>query len=116
MSHCSPLPSTGSPRSLEDHRKVLCLSVDEFAQQLGVSTATYYRMLRKEEVHPRTKRKVAAALATSPMLITEFFPEFSEGFFAALDASVSRAEREGSIAVDLDVLVSTGEITTRPAR
>lgn len=105
--------STGPPRSLEDHRRVLCLSVDEFAQQIGVSTATYYRLIRKEDVHPRTKRKVAEALHTPPILIAEFFPEMSTEFLSAIDASIARADKEGYVEVDLDALVSTGEIVVR---
>lgn len=101
-------------RSLEDYRNVQCLGVEEFAAQLGVSTGTYYRMIERKDVHPSTKRRVAAALQTPPFLIAEFFAEPSPALREAIDDIVARADRKGWIVVDPETLESTGERMTRP--
>lgn len=97
------------PRSLEDYRNVQCLGVEEFAAQLGVSPGTYYRMLERKDVHPSTKRRVAAALRTPPVFIAEFFSEPSDELKAAIDAIVERADQRGWIVVDPETLEPTGE-------
>ncbi|MBX0330488.1 hypothetical protein K2Z83_22800 [Oscillochloris sp. ZM17-4] len=100
-------------RSLEDYRNLQCLGVEEFATQLGVSTGTYYRMLERKDVHPSTKRRVAAVLHTPPFLIAEFFPQPSQTLRDAVDAIIERADQQGWRVVDPETLEPTGERLTR---
>lgn len=60
---------------LNDYRVERYLTVDEFAELLGVTPQTLYRIARGE-THPRptTIRKIAKRLGVHPTEIAEFVP------------------------------------------
>jgi transcriptional regulator with XRE-family HTH domain len=60
-------------QSLEDFRRNRYLTVNEFAQLLGVTPTTYYRLLHGRAEIP-TMRKAAAQLGLPPAAISEFTP------------------------------------------
>jgi transcriptional regulator with XRE-family HTH domain len=63
-------------KTLSDYRAERYLTVDEFADLLGVTPQTLYRIARGE-THPRptTIRKIAKSLGVHPTEIVEFAPD-----------------------------------------
>ncbi len=63
-------------KTLNEYRAERYLTVDEFAELLGVTPQTLYRIARRE-THPRptTIRKIARSLGVHPTEIAEFSPD-----------------------------------------
>lgn len=63
-------------KTLNEYRAEKYLTVDEFAELLGITPQTLYRISRGE-THPRptTIRKIAQALGVHPLEIVEFQPK-----------------------------------------
>jgi transcriptional regulator with XRE-family HTH domain len=63
-------------KTLSDYRAERYLTVDEFAELIGVTPQTLYRIARGE-THPRptTIRKIAKNLGVHPTEIAEFAPD-----------------------------------------
>lgn len=97
------------PLSLEDYRQNAFQTVDEFATRLGISTGTYYRLL-KGTSDITTKRRVAAQLGVSPGVIAEFLPNPSQAYLEALHAAVERANQTGWLEGDSDTGLPTGNV------
>ncbi len=95
------------PQSLEDFRQNAFQTVDEFAARLGVSTGTYYRLL-KGTADITTKRRVAARLGVPPGVIAEFVPNPSQAYQDALHAAVLRANQTGWLEGDPETGLPTG--------
>jgi transcriptional regulator with XRE-family HTH domain len=70
-----PVVTTKTSRTLNEYRAERYLTVDEFAELLGVTPQTLYRIARGE-THPRptTIRKIAKSLGVHPTEIAEFAP------------------------------------------
>lgn len=62
-------------KTLSEYRAERYLTVDEFAELIGVTPQTLYRIARGE-THPRptTIRKIAKSLGVHPTEISEFTP------------------------------------------
>ncbi len=62
-------------KALSEYRAERYLTVDEFAELIGVTPQTLYRIARGE-THPRptTIRKIAKSLGVHPTEIAEFAP------------------------------------------
>jgi transcriptional regulator with XRE-family HTH domain len=97
------------PQSLEDYRQNAFLTVDEFAARLGVSTGTYYRLLRGS-ADITTKRRVAARLDVPPGIIAEFVPNPSQFYLEALQAAIDRANQAGWLEGDPETGLPTGSM------
>ena len=67
-------------KALNQYREERYLTVDEFAELLGITPRTLYR-ITKGEVHPRptTMRKIAERLGVHPSEIAEFAPPGTRG-------------------------------------
>ena len=63
-------------KTLSEYRAERYLTVDEFAELIGVTPQTLYRIARGE-THPRptTIRKIAKSLGVHPTEIAEFSPD-----------------------------------------
>ncbi len=61
-------------KPLSEYRRALYLTVDEFAQHLGVAADTIYRIQRGEQPRLSTMRKIASKLGVHPADIAEFAP------------------------------------------
>jgi transcriptional regulator with XRE-family HTH domain len=99
------------PQSLEDYRQNAFLTVDEFAARLGVSTGTYYRLL-KGTSDITTKRRVAARLGVPPGIIAEFLPNPSQSYLEALHAAIDRANQTGWLEGDPETGLPTGNVVS----
>jgi transcriptional regulator with XRE-family HTH domain len=97
------------PQSLEDYRQNAFLTVDEFAARLGVSTGTYYRLL-KGTADITTRRRVAARLGVPPAVVAEFLPNPSQAYLEALHAAVERANQTGWLEADPETGLPTGAL------
>jgi transcriptional regulator with XRE-family HTH domain len=66
-------------KTLGEYRAERYLTVDEFAELIGVTPQTLYRIARGE-THPRptTIRKIAKSLGVHPTEIAEFAPDRGE--------------------------------------
>ncbi len=60
------------PKPLDEYRRNLLLSVDEFAAKLDVTIRTLYRIREGRDVHLPTMRKITEALGVPPGEIKEF--------------------------------------------
>jgi transcriptional regulator with XRE-family HTH domain len=96
-------------QSLEDYRQNAFLTVDEFATRLGISTGTYYRLL-KGTSDITTRRRVAAKLGVPPGLIAEFVPPPSPAYLEGLRAAIERANQSGWLEGDPETGMPTGQI------
>jgi transcriptional regulator with XRE-family HTH domain len=60
-------------KPLNAYREDLYLTVDEFAELLGITPRTMYRIIRGDvQARPTTMRKIAARLGVHPSEISEF--------------------------------------------
>ena len=59
-------------KPLNEYREERYLTVDEFADLLGVTPQTLYRIMRGIKPRPTTIRKIAERLAVHPTEIVEF--------------------------------------------
>jgi excisionase family DNA binding protein len=64
-----------APKPLMQYREERYLTTDEFAQLLGVSTRTLYRIVNGDRVRVTTMRRIAAKLDVHPAEIAEFARE-----------------------------------------
>ncbi len=63
-------------KTLNEYRSERYLTVDEFAELLGVTPQTLYRITRGEtHARPTTIRKIAKSLDVHPTEIAEFAPD-----------------------------------------
>ncbi len=61
-------------KGLNEYREDRYMSVDEFVRLLGISTRTFYTILKGKRPRLTTMRRVAEALGVQPRDITEFAP------------------------------------------
>lgn len=62
-----------TPKPLNEYRAERYLTIDEFAELLGVTPQTLYRITRGEtHARPTTIRKIAKSLGVHPSEIAEF--------------------------------------------
>ena len=62
-------------KPLNRYRENLYLTVDEFAEYIGVSLRTLYRITSGERPRVTTMRRIAEKLGVHPSDITEFLPK-----------------------------------------
>ena len=66
-------------KTLSDYRAERYLTVDEFAELIGVTPQTLYRIARGEtHARPTTIRKIAKSLGVHPTEIAEFVVDKKE--------------------------------------
>ena len=100
-------------QSLEDYRRNHYRTIDEFAQDLGISSRTYYRLLEGRSEIP-TMRRVADRLGVPPAAIVEFAPPASPALMAQIAAGIDHAEAHGWIELDPETLEPTGKRVFTP--
>ncbi len=62
-------------KPLNEYRRTLYLTVEEFAHHLDVAADTTYRIQRGEQPRLSTMRKIASKLGVHPTEIEEFVPK-----------------------------------------
>ncbi len=98
--------ASGISRPIDEYRRMLYVTAEEFSRQLGISAQTYRKITRGGDVELPLQRKIAAALGLpTPALIAEFSWKPSQATLASYDADITATN-----AVDGQWL------TRRPAR